>query len=161
MERVWIAIVILFVMNLTRQLSWDCNPPMRLLLILVLLVSACSRYHPPTPASAPAASTPLTRPSTNTANPVSKPERRTVFFSGNVQGVGFRNTTVQLSSGLELAGTVRNLADGRVELIVEGAPTEIDKLVARLRERFGSNINNVEQSSSAPQGMVPGVRVSY
>jgi acylphosphatase len=135
--------------------------PAPFLLGLTFLLAACSRYSSPAPTHAHAEPTPLSQPGTNSAMHAVKTERRTVCFSGNVQGVGFRNTTVQLSSGLELAGTVRNLDDGRVELVVEGTPSEIDKLVARLRERFGTNIRNVEQSSSTPQGMVSGVRVIY
>jgi acylphosphatase len=135
---------------------------MRHLLVLVLLLSACSRYYSPAPPSRPAESTtPVTRPSTNTAKPTLKTERRTVYFSGNVQGVGFRNTTVRLSVGTGLAGTVRNLTDGRVELIVEGNPAEIDELVGRLREYFGASIGKVEQIASTPQGLSPGLRVIY
>jgi acylphosphatase len=134
---------------------------MRKLLVLVLLLSGCSRYNPPAPVSRSAESAPLTDPSRNTTKTAPRTERRILCFSGNVQGVGFRNTTVELSSGMALAGTVRNLPDGRVELILEGSPAEIDTLLTRLREHFGSFIRNVEQSSSAPQGLAPGVRVTY
>ena len=56
-----------------------------------------------------------------------KRQRMTVFYSGRVQGVGFRYTVKSLTPGFELSGTVRNLSDGRVELIVEG---DRDELVA-------------------------------
>ena len=46
-------------------------------------------------------------------------ERRHVWFSGRVQGVGFRYTCQTLARGFDVAGLVRNLADGRVELVVE------------------------------------------
>jgi acylphosphatase len=138
------------------------NSPVRYLLVPALLLSACSRDHSQAPASHPAGTlTPATQFSINTAKPTLKTERRTIYFSGNVQGVGFRNTTVSLSSGTELAGTVRNLSDGRVELIVEGTPAEIDGLVARLREHFGAAIRKVEQSAEKPQGLSPGMRVIY
>jgi len=45
---------------------------------------------------------------------------RRVFYSGRVQGVGFRWTTRDLAAEFEVCGTVRNLSDGRVELIVAG-----------------------------------------
>jgi acylphosphatase len=141
-----------------------CVSSMKPLLAFVLLLSACSRYSSTAPASPPAQqTTPFqdSTNSTNTAKAASEIERRTIHFSGTVQGVGFRNTTVELSSGMQLAGTVRNLADGRVELIVEGTPTDIEKLVTRLRERFGSFIRNLEQTTSTPQGLAPGVRVTY
>jgi acylphosphatase len=41
-----------------------------------------------------------------------------VFYSGRVQGVGFRYATKQLAAGFEVTGWVRNLPDGRVELLV-------------------------------------------
>jgi acylphosphatase len=41
-----------------------------------------------------------------------------VFYSGNVQGVGFRFTTKQIATGFEVTGWVRNLPDGRVEMRV-------------------------------------------
>jgi acylphosphatase len=49
-----------------------------------------------------------------------------VFYSGNVQGVGFRYTAKTAATGFDVAGTVRNLPDGRVELIAEGAKDELE-----------------------------------
>ena len=53
-------------------------------------------------------------------------QRLHVFYSGRVQGVGFRCTVKMLARGFEVTGTVRNLADGRVELMVEGARAELE-----------------------------------
>jgi acylphosphatase len=49
-----------------------------------------------------------------------------ILYSGHVQGVGFRYAVRTLAAGYEVTGTVRNLADGRVELTVEGAKDELD-----------------------------------
>lgn len=49
-----------------------------------------------------------------------------IFYSGSVQGVGFRYTTKSLAAGFEVTGTVRNLPDGRVELIAEGERGELE-----------------------------------
>ena len=49
-----------------------------------------------------------------------------VFYSGCVQGVGFRYTAKTVAAGFEVAGVVRNLPDGRVELIAEGAHEELE-----------------------------------
>jgi acylphosphatase len=57
-----------------------------------------------------------------------------VFYSGNVQGVGFRYTVKTVATGFDLAGTVRNLADGRVELIAEGAKNELEAFCAAIRD---------------------------
>jgi acylphosphatase len=49
-----------------------------------------------------------------------------VFYSGHVQGIGFRYTAKTVAAGFEVTGTVRNLPDGRVELIAEGARGELE-----------------------------------
>ena len=49
-----------------------------------------------------------------------------IFYSGRVQGVGFRYTAKTVAAGFEITGTVRNLPDGRVELIAEGDRAELE-----------------------------------
>ena len=62
--------------------------------------------------------------------------RRTSHFSGHVQGVGFRYTVQDLAKGFDLAGYVRNLPDGRVELVIEGDEAEIHRLIERIGEKM-------------------------
>jgi acylphosphatase len=76
-------------------------------------------------------------------------QRCHVFFSGRVQGVGFRYTTVNIARGYHVAGYVRNCDDGRVELVVEGQKGELDALLREIREHFFNNIRN-EQRDTAP-----------
>jgi acylphosphatase len=57
-----------------------------------------------------------------------------IFYTGKVQGVGFRYTTKQVAMGYEITGLVRNLADGRVELIAEGAKEELEAFREGIRE---------------------------
>ena len=52
--------------------------------------------------------------------------RMHIFYSGHVQGVGFRYTVKSLAMGFEVTGTVGNLPDGRVELVAEGAKEELE-----------------------------------
>ena len=54
------------------------------------------------------------------------PARLQVLFSGRVQGIGFRYTVKQTALGFEVTGWVKNLADGRVELLVEGEREELE-----------------------------------
>ena len=58
----------------------------------------------------------------------------TVFYSGKVQGVGFRYNAKSVATGFELTGTVRNLLDGRVELIAEGDKAELEAFRAAIRD---------------------------
>ena len=47
--------------------------------------------------------------------------RRRVCFNGDVQGVGFRYTTCQIAKDYTVGGYVKNLLDGRVEIVAEAA----------------------------------------
>jgi acylphosphatase len=60
--------------------------------------------------------------------------RLTVFFAGRVQGVGFRYTAKTVATGFEITGTIRNLPDGRVELVAEGRREELDAFRAALHD---------------------------
>jgi acylphosphatase len=57
-----------------------------------------------------------------------------IFYTGNVQGVGFRYTVKSVATGFEVTGQVRNLPDGRVELIAEGAREELAAFREAIRE---------------------------
>ena len=50
-----------------------------------------------------------------------------------MQGVGFRYTVKTVAAGFEVSGTIRNLPDGRVALIAEGARAELEALRAAIR----------------------------
>ena len=63
-----------------------------------------------------------------------KRERMTIYYSGRVQGVGFRYTVKSVASGFEVIGTVRNLDDGRVELISEGARAELESFQSAIQD---------------------------
>ena len=58
------------------------------------------------------------------------------FFSGKVQGVGFRNTCATLALEIGLTGWVRNLPDGRVELFAEGPMEVSGQLLSQLNTLF-------------------------
>lgn len=57
-----------------------------------------------------------------------------IIYSGSVQGVGFRYTVKSVATGFEVTGAVRNLSDGRVELLVEGARDELEAFREAVRE---------------------------
>ncbi len=61
-------------------------------------------------------------------------KRVQIFYSGTVQGVGFRYTVKSVAAGFEVTGTVRNMPDGRVELVAEGAKSELEAFQRAIRE---------------------------
>jgi len=81
------------------------------------------------------------------------------FFSGRVQGVGFRYAALQVAREFEIAGWVRNLADGRVQLEVEGAPGEVTAYIAALEERMHGHIRKVERSEHPRQPQFSGFSI--
>jgi acylphosphatase len=61
-------------------------------------------------------------------------KRLHVLYSGRVQGVGFRYTAKNVATGFEVTGIVRNLSDGRVELVAEGLKDELEGFQQAIRE---------------------------
>ena len=59
-----------------------------------------------------------------------------IFYSGTVQGVGFRYTVRGYAVGLGLTGWVKNLPDGKVEIFAEGTKEAIEELLAKLGSHF-------------------------
>lgn len=72
----------------------------------------------------------------------------TVFFTGRVQGVGFRYQALQVAKGFEVSGFVMNLPDGRVQLEAEGAAGEVRDFIIAVRERMEGYIRKVEQTET-------------
>ena len=75
-----------------------------------------------------------------------------VIYEGRVQGVGFRYTTKDLARGYDVLGTVRNLPDGTVELIVAGEGEELGEFLRDLREDsvVAHHIKGVMENEIAP-----------
>lgn len=84
-----------------------------------------------------------------------------VYFSGRVQGVGFRYQTLQVANGYEVAGYVQNLADGRVEIEVEGESAELEAFVDAVRENMDGYIKGVEISSGQREGVMHGFGIRH
>lgn len=63
--------------------------------------------------------------------------RKHIYFSGRVQGVGFRYSAMYLAKPLGLTGWVENLWDGRVEMEVQGEEDAVARFLKELRtQRF-------------------------
>lgn len=68
--------------------------------------------------------------------------RRLVHYGGRVQGVGFRYTVQNIVLQYNIHGYVRNLPDGRVELVMEGAEAEMDQVAQRIAEKMAGFIKD-------------------
>ncbi len=73
--------------------------------------------------------------------------RLTVLYSGHVQGVGFRYTVKQVAMGFEVTGTVRNVPDGRVELVAEGERAELEAFQTAIRDEGLGRLIRLETTS--------------
>lgn len=71
-----------------------------------------------------------------------------VHFSGHVQGVGFRYTTLQIAQQYPIIGWVRNLRDGRVEIQVKGSAHAVDEFLNHIckNSRLVDLIHNIDES---------------
>jgi acylphosphatase len=72
---------------------------------------------------------------------------REVWYTGHVQGVGFRAQVLGLARGFDVTGFVQNLTDGRVYLHAEGAEKELDDFAAEILKALDGHIRNVEERS--------------
>lgn len=78
-----------------------------------------------------------------------------------MQGVGFRYTVKMLAEGFDVTGTVRNLPDGRVELIAEGAKEELNAFLQAIREsELGHFIAKEHVTWQEPQGGLRGFEIA-
>lgn len=74
-----------------------------------------------------------------------------IVVGGKVQGVGFRWFTRRAAQELGLAGRVRNLPDGRVEVEALGEPGRLDDLRGRLRQGPpGAHVTGLEEQEISP-----------
>lgn len=79
-------------------------------------------------------------------------QRRTVLYGGQVQGVGFRYRACQIAANYAVVGHVRNLSDGRVELVAEGASGEVERFLADIAESLKLHIRQTWVDVSAASG---------
>ncbi len=75
-----------------------------------------------------------------------------VTYAGRVQGVGFRYTAQALAAGYAVAGTVRNLDNGDVELVVEGEQEPVTAYLAAVAHHMGRYIERTTVHDGTPSG---------
>ena len=90
---------------------------------------------------------------------MSEVQHETVDFSGHVQGVGFRYTTLQVAKEFEVTGFVTNLPDGRVHREAEGTKSEIEAFLKALGEAMPGYIRKVERQGSRREAQFRGFSI--
>ncbi len=85
-----------------------------------------------------------------------------VFYEGNVQGVGFRWSVRNIAKGFDVTGSVRNLRDGRVELLVTGADDEVQAFLdAILQSELRAHIKKHSESPLAEPPAFRGFEIRH
>jgi acylphosphatase len=80
--------------------------------------------------------------------------RHRVTVSGRVQGVFFRDTCRRVATAHGVGGWVRNLPDGRVEAVFEGADDDVRRLVDWMRHGpAGAAVRDVAVQTEQPEGL--------
>jgi acylphosphatase len=125
-------------MNAPRRQSFPVC--LKSLILLTLVVAA----HFTGPASA-------APPATATA--------RMVYYSGTVQGVGFRATAVEIARDHPVTGWVRNLPDSRVQLLAEGSEEAVEKFLKVVRARWKDNIKKEQIEKQEASGKLKGFTI--
>ena len=86
-------------------------------------------------------------------------QRRTTHFAGHVQGVGFRYTAQSIAAAHPVTGYVRNLSDGRVELVLEGDDAAMEEVVAEISRQMEAHIRKRTDNSSPATGEFNGFTI--
>ncbi len=79
-------------------------------------------------------------------------EQREIYYSGRVQGVGFRYTARAMAASHRVTGFIRNMPDGRVHLVVEGEQDEIQAFINDLQADMGLYIHHAQVSVRPASG---------
>ena len=110
--------------------------------LAALMLAAAAHFMLSTSAAPPAAAT-----------------ARMVYYSGNVQGVGFRATAVEIARNHPVTGWVRNLPDGRVQLLVEGSEEGVERFLRAVHNRWKDNIKKEQIEKQEASGTLKGFTI--
>ncbi len=75
-----------------------------------------------------------------------------VYYSGQVQGIGFRFTAKDIAQGLDVTGWVCNLRDGRVEVTAEAEEDRLKEFLEKINHYFSKYIQDTDTQWFAATG---------
>lgn len=84
-----------------------------------------------------------------------------ILFSGQVQGVGFRYTARHIAGRYNITGFVRNLPDGDVEMLAQGAEQDIDNCIADIQDYFAGQIRDTQIEPVPCNSRYTDFRITY
>ncbi|MFA5142725.1 MAG: acylphosphatase [Candidatus Omnitrophota bacterium] len=84
-----------------------------------------------------------------------------LYYSGSVQGVGFRYMAERTADSLKLTGWVRNISDGRVEIVCEGPDADLQTFIRKMDEMFKGYIRDVDMEWNGFTGEFSGFDVRF
>jgi acylphosphatase len=89
-------------------------------------------------------------------------KRYHLYVSGIVQGVGFRWYAQKIGRRIGVYGWVKNLPDGRVEIVVEGEDEKVERFIKELKEGYlGENIRDIEKIEEEYKGEFKGFEIRF
>lgn len=88
-------------------------------------------------------------------------KRLQAFFSGAVQGVGFRYTAEHAARKFPVTGYVKNLPNGQVELLAEGEEGTVREFLAEIRGAFKDSVRDVDSKWSEARSEFEGFGVRF
>lgn len=91
----------------------------------------------------------------------SENKRIHIYYSGRVQGVGFRFTVERLAVDAGLTGWVKNLPDGRVELVCEGKEEDLHKVLQKIDDEFSGYIRQKNVNQMPATGEFDSFEISF
>jgi len=84
-----------------------------------------------------------------------------IIFIGRVQGVGFRFTAHRMAHRHQLAGFVRNLPDGTVEMFAQGPARDIDDCTQDIKDYFGDYLRETRLQEIPPDPKYKNFRITF
>jgi acylphosphatase len=84
-----------------------------------------------------------------------------IVFSGNVQGVGFRFTALNIANHCHLTGHVRNLPNGAVEMLAQGPAEIVDNCVRDIQDSFAGYIRQIDVEPATPDPKLTDFKITF